>query len=294
MQTNTINANVVEASEKIEREGKYIVESLIAAGGYGVVYAARTVRSNRKIAIKIAPKIDGVSTLVNEARIMVHLQRRVPTARISGYGEVKDTTMNYLAMERMGPDLACWATRRVHEQIDDEQAHLSLEALDICTQLLAIIRAIHKCGFVYRDIKPSNFVFGTGAASHRLHVIDFGMMKRINVDSERGTRQGTLTEPIGTRNYASVGAHSYHEQSRKDDLESLAYLFFWVHAGDLPWSRSASAEEVLREKRAFRESRNLERVSNVRHYLSRVDALDASEAPNYDQLSRAIAYIRLF
>lgn len=292
MQTDAKDASQTEASEAIERDGKYIVDGLIAKGGYGVVYAARTVRSRRQVAIKIAPKVEGVSTLVNEARIIVHLQRRVPTARISGYGEIKDTSMNYLAMERMGIDLAAWAKRR---EPDDGQPHMSLEALDICTQLLAIVRAIHGCGFVYRDVKPSNFVFGTGAASRRLHVIDFGMMKRLNVVCSHLNSPGAnLTEPIGTRNYASVNAHTAREHSRKDDLESLAYLFFWVHSGDLPWSRSTSAEDALRGKRAFRASRELERVSNVRNYLDLVDALDASNAPNYDQLSRAISYIRIF
>lgn len=37
---------------------------------------------------------------------------------------------------------------------------------------------VHKAGFVYRDVKPENFVMGLGANSKEVFLIDYGLCKR--------------------------------------------------------------------------------------------------------------------
>ena len=43
------------------------------------------------------------------------------------------------------------------------------------------------------------------------------------------------------RRYASLGAHEEKDQSRKDDLESLLYVFLDLYTGKLPWAEHVSA-----------------------------------------------------
>lgn len=46
--------------------------------------------------------------------------------------------------------------------------------------------------------------------------------------------------------YASLGAHEERDQSRKDDLESLLYVFLDLYIGKLPWAEHVSPRVVNR------------------------------------------------
>ena len=42
---------------------------------------------------------------------------------------------------------------------------------------LDVLEHIHEKGIVHCDIKPGNFIFGTGEHAGRLHLIDFGLSR---------------------------------------------------------------------------------------------------------------------
>ena len=53
---------------------------------------------------------------------------------------------------------------------------------------------------------------------------------------------------VGTPRYASINSHNGKELSRRDDLESLAYMLIYLAKGSLPWMNI-----LLEDKEAKRE-----------------------------------------
>lgn len=98
------------------------------------------------------------------------------------------------------------------------------------------IEYVHSRNFVHRDIKPENFLMGVGDGSNQLNVIDFGLAKMFrNADTHLHTPYKQGVGLIGTARYTSLNTHLGVEQTRRDDLESLAYVLMYFLRGGLPW-----------------------------------------------------------
>lgn len=114
---------------------------------------------------------------------------------------------------------------------------LSLKTvLMLADQMISCVEYIHNKNFIHRDIKPDNFVMGIGNSATQVFIIDYGLAKKyrdqhthMHIPYVEGK---SLT---GTARYASVGALRGVEQSRRDDLESLGFVWMYLLKGTLPW-----------------------------------------------------------
>ena len=76
------------------------------------------------------------------------------------------------------------------------------------------IEYVHAKQFLHRDIKPDNFLIGTGETKNTVYIIDFGLAKKYR-DSK--THKHIPFKPnrslTGTPRYASINSHTggiYH------------------------------------------------------------------------------------
>ena len=95
----------------------------------------------------------------------------------------------------------------------------------------------HSKGFIHRDIKPENFLIGPGKKEDIIYLIDFGMAKRY-IDPKTGAHITFKSNKgqLGTVRYQSLNGNRGNEQSRRDDIESIAFMLaYFLRGGQLPW-----------------------------------------------------------
>ena len=153
-----------------------------------------------------------------EACILNHL-------KAFGLPEVKNfgcnNDYNILIMELLGHSL--------ENLFQSQNRKLSLKTTSMLgIQMIDRIEYIHSRKFIHRDIKPDNFVMGRGKNSHILYILDFGLSKKYWSSSHQSHIPFITGKKLtGTARYASVNALSGYEQSRRDDLESIAYILIY-------------------------------------------------------------------
>ena len=89
---------------------------------------------------------------------------------------------------------------------------------------------------IHRDIKPDNFLFGLEEnQQNELYLIDFGFCKSY-VNNNEHIPYKTTKKIIGSANFASIHSHNHEELSRRDDLESIGYILYYLYYRKLEWS----------------------------------------------------------
>ncbi|OAA39189.1 casein kinase 1, delta [Cordyceps fumosorosea ARSEF 2679] len=268
--------------------------------GFGLVYAGTTVfsplhhfaqvltwpgtdiQSNNEVAIKLAHVNTDPEILKAEADTYQVLSGGVGIPRVRWFGQECD----YYALvhDLLGPsleDLFNYCDRQFSVKT----------VLLIADQAISRIQYIHDKGFLHRDIKPDNFLMGTGTKGNLLYTIDFGLAKEFCNAERFQTMQG---RPFGgTQRYASLNNHNGREQSWGDDLESLGYVLLYFARGSLPWQGLKAATEGQKDELIKRKKLTLSVTKlceglpgEFATYVSYTRSLGFKDRPDYAYLRR--------
>ncbi|KAG8041315.1 hypothetical protein G9C98_002303 [Cotesia typhae] len=163
--------------------------------------------------------------------------------------------------EEVAIKLECIKTRHPQLYIESRfykmmQGGVGIPAIKWCGSegdynvMISRIDFIHSRHFIHRDIKPDNFLMGLGKKGNLVYIIDFGLAKKYRDGrTHRHIPYRENKNLTGTARYASINTHMGIEQSRRDDLESLGYVFMYFNTGSLPWQGLKSATKRQKYER---------------------------------------------
>lgn len=253
---------------------KYKLLDKIGHGSYGEIYKGINIRTKEYVAIKIENIQHGKRLLKNEAIIYKYLNncKGIPTIKWFGV----DTQHNYMIINLLGDTL-----EYLKQQQPSNTFNISL-ILKIGIQILELLQLIHSKGFIHRDIKPDNFLFGLNQSSTTIYIIDFGFCKTYLTHLNAHIEIKKLSGLIGTPNYASINSHNFMELSRRDDLESLGYILLYFLWGNLPWFSVSDNDAIKQMKTDTIVSGNL--PTFFKTFFNYVTKLQFIETPDYEML----------
>src|SRR3954454_14324633 len=210
----------------------YRIEALVGRGGMGVVYRAIQARLDRVVAVKvIAPELLGDEDVrkrfLAEARAAASVDHPnvIPVHDAGEQDGIAFIAMRYVP----GDDLRSLV--RHGGPLEPG------EAADLIAQAAAALDAIHRSGFVHRDVKPANLLVD---ANRHVYLTDFGLAKTV-LTHTGGTRTGQW---VGTLDYIAPEQIRGGRIDARADVYALGGVLHFALTGRVPFEREGDEAKL--------------------------------------------------
>ena len=217
---------------------EYRIDGVLGEGGFGITYLATDVHLNANVAIKeylpqdivfraadgmvspmasehLARYKQGLDSFLVEARTLASFRHRA-IVRVARFFEANHTAYMVLEVEKGEPLKSWWPQ---HKPVPEKTL------VELLLPLLDGLAAVHKAGFLHRDIKPDNIQVRDSDGS--LVLLDFGSAGQTAAVASHGL-------VVVTPGYAPLEQYGLGEQGPWTDLYALGATLYWAVAGKKP------------------------------------------------------------
>lgn len=203
---------------------RYEIIRELGKGGMGVVYEAKDVVLERRLALKVINSFDlgaeNLKQFLLEARAIAQLTHpNVITIYDVGLIDMR----HYIAMEFIdGQDLRNYVNTRKKLGLK--------EAIGIFIGMCEGLRSVHKSGIIHRDIKPANVLLTN---QRQPKIVDFGLAK-LEKKPGQSMEDATMFRNAGTPGYMPPEQIQGEELTPGADIYALGITLFAMLVGRPP------------------------------------------------------------
>lgn len=213
--------------------GRYRLLTPLGSGASAHVYLADDVRLRRRVAVKVLH-----AALADDASFLRRFRAEAQAAAalshphiVAVYDWSGDDDTPFLVTEY----LSGGSLRSV---LDAGHRLTPAQALVVGLETARALDHAHRQGFVHRDVKPANVLFGDDA---RLRVADFGLARAI---AEAGWTEPTGSV-LGTARYASPEQARGESIDGRSDVYALALVLIEAVTGTVPFSADTTIGTLM-------------------------------------------------
>ncbi len=203
--------------------GRYSLERELGRGGMGIVFLARDVALDRRVAIKLLPPDQAAmpglrERFLREARTAAQLSHPniVPIYLVEEAGKLVFFVMAFVDGETLGQRL------RARGPLPPAAG------IRLLQEVAWALAYAHLRGIVHRDVKPDNILIESG--TNRAMVSDFGIARA--GENSGGTSVGEI---LGTAQYMSPEQACGEKLDGRSDLYSLGIVGYYALSGKPPF-----------------------------------------------------------
>lgn len=266
--------------------GRYKITRSIAKGSFGQVFAGIDQQTQKEVAIKIEMPNSKSHILMYEYSVYKSFKSSSFIPEIYWIGSSNNHTV--MVMELLGSSLYQML------QICNGKFTLSTTLL-LAMKMLKCVEYVHKFGCVHHDLKPENFLLRKDQPNE-ICLIDYGLSYRY-LDPASGAHIGYMKgcSFTGNARFASINSLDGIGSSRRDDIESLLYIWMYFLKGDLPWislggsNPKENQQLVLETKQKIKPEKLFKdcppEFSKIYYYIKQ---MRFNDAPNYQKIENLL------
>ncbi|MFQ5730971.1 MAG: protein kinase [Planctomycetaceae bacterium] len=210
------------------------LEEKIGEGGMGVVYRARYVKNDRRVAVKLLPEDVADETLLARFEREVEILKTLRHPNIvHSFGGVCEDKRRFYAMELVDGGTLEGMLKARGGRLPWEQV------VEVGLQICSALQYAHERGVFHRDIKPGNFLL---TREHQVKLSDFGLATVVSAN--KLTASG---KTVGSFRYMAPEQVRGDDPAPQTDLYALGCVLFQMIAGRPPFDGSTAAELLKKQ-----------------------------------------------